>query len=267
MAIRTVFLMKEECARGERQGWHEFARDYAPLVKTLLHQYFPTLVPEMDTHVLALLQRARANQNDWFRNVSFSNEREFLMAFRQLVFAYGREVARVPVPQLSLDQVREIMKDLPVTERQMLWLFIKGYTAPQIARMMRDAEATAEEVKRIADQRLKQLLPATTPDAFSISARVLMQEAEKAGSEQCLALKTFNNILNGQISWRERELAEEHIRDCFNCLDRFTAFQEMIRLRQDAEPLAENEVEPLLAALNLPAAKGKGMLARLFAKS
>jgi hypothetical protein len=95
---------------------------------------------------------------------------------------------------------------------------------------------------------------------------VLIQEAEKSGSEQCVALKTFNNILNGQISWRERELAEEHIRDCFNCLDRFTGFQEMIRLRQDAKPLAETEVEPLLAALNLPAAKGKGVLARLFAK-
>jgi hypothetical protein len=266
MAIRTVFLMKEDCARGERQGWHEFVRDYAPLTRTLLQQYFPTLVPEMDAHIAAVLQRARANQNEWFQKVSFSNEREFLMAFRQLVFTYGREAARVPVPQLSLDQVREIMKDLPVTERQMLWLFIKGYSAQQIARMMRDAENTAAEVKRISDERLKQLLPATTPDAFSISARVLMEEAEKARSEQCVALKTFNNILNGQISWRERELAEEHIRDCFNCLDRFTAFQEMIRLRQDAQPLPEAEVEPLLGQLNLPAAKGKGMLARLFAK-
>ncbi|HKU19492.1 MAG TPA: hypothetical protein VJQ50_00660, partial [Terriglobales bacterium] len=232
MSIRTVFLMKEDCARGERQGWHEFVRDYAPLTRTLLQQYFPTMAPEMDTHIAAVLQRARANQNEWFRHVSFSNEREFLMAFRQLVFAYGREAARVPVPQLSLDQVREIMKDLPVTERQMLWLFIKGYSAQQIARMMRDAENTAAEVKRISDERLKQLLPATAPDAFSISARVLMEEAEKAGSEQCVALKTFNNILNGQISWRERELAEEHIRDCFNCLDCFTGFQEMIRLRQ-----------------------------------
>ena len=266
MSIRTVFLMKEECARGQRQGWQEFARDYVPLAQALVRQYFPTLVPEMDAHVLALLRRARANQNEWFGKLSFANEREFLMAFRQFVFTYGREVARVPVPQLSLDQVREIMKDLPVTEREMLWLFIKGYTAPQIARMMRDAENTASEVKRIADERLKQLLPATTPDAFSISARVLLQEAEKAASEQCVALKTFNNIINGQISWRERELAEEHIRDCFNCLDRFTAFQEMIRLRQDARPLPENEIEALLAELNLPPPKNKGMLARLFAK-
>lgn len=258
--------MKEDCARGERQGWHEFARDYAPLAKTLVQQYFPTLAPEMGLHVQAIFQRARANQNEWFRNVSFSNEREFLMAFRQLIFQYGRGAARVPVPQLSLDQVRQIMKDLPVTERQMLWLFIKGYTAPQIARMMSDAENTADKIKSVADERLKELLPATTPDAFSISARVLMEEAERTASEQCVALKTFNNIVNGQITWRERELAEEHVRDCFNCLDRFTAFQEMIRLRKDAKPLDEAEIEALLEKLSLPPAKGKGVLARLFAK-
>jgi hypothetical protein len=258
--------MKEECARGERLGWQEFVRDYVPLARTLLVQYFPTLAPELEAHVRSMFGRARANQNEWFRNASFTNEREFLMAFRQLVFAYGRETERVPVPQLSLEQVREIMKDLPVTEREMLWLFIKGYTAPQIARMMNDAENTAEKVKSIADQRLKQLLPATTPDAFSTSARVLMEEAEKTKSEQCVALKTFNNIVNGQITWRERELAEEHVRDCFNCLDRFTAFQEMIRLRKDAKPLEEEEVEPVLEELHLPPAKGKGVLARLFAK-
>ena len=56
MSIRTVFLMKEECARGERQGWLEFVRDYVPLAHTLLRQYFPTLAPEMESHILALLQ-------------------------------------------------------------------------------------------------------------------------------------------------------------------------------------------------------------------
>jgi hypothetical protein len=266
MAIRTVFLMKEECLRGEREGWQQFVREYAPIIKQLLQQYFPMLAPEMDAHVTAIFQRTRAGQGEWLGKISFSNEREFLMALRQLVFAYGREVARVPVPQLSLEQVREIMKDLPVTEREMLWLFIKGYIAQQIAPMVVYASATAGAVKRIADERLKQLLPSTSPDAFTISARALMEEAEMVHSEQCIALKTFNNLVNGQITWRERELAEEHIRDCFGCLDRFTAFLEMIRLRLDAKPLAENEAEAVLAALNLPAAKGKGVLARLFAK-
>src|SRR5579871_6518685 len=59
MAIRTVFLMTEECGRGDRQGWYEFVRDYVPLIRQLVEQYFPMLAPEMEAHVAALLQRAR----------------------------------------------------------------------------------------------------------------------------------------------------------------------------------------------------------------
>jgi hypothetical protein len=39
----------------------------------------------------------------------------------------------------------------------------------------------------------------------------------------------------------------------------------MIRLRQDAPPLAEAEVNAILAQLNLPAAKGGGIFSKLFA--
>jgi hypothetical protein len=188
------------------------------------------------------------------------------MLFRELVFAYGREVARVPVPELSLEQVRSIMSDLPVWEREVLWLFIKGYDAGRIGPMMMNTGATAQAAKDIADQRLAQVLPGATADAFNVSARVLIAEAEKTGGESCLALKTFNNLVNGQVSWRERELAEQHIRDCFYCIDRYTSFLEMIRLRKDAQPLVEPAVQAILAHLNLPAEKGKGLLSKLFAK-
>jgi hypothetical protein len=266
MAVRTIFSMAEDCARGERLGWQEFVRDYAPIARTLLHHFFPMLAPEMETRVAAVLQRARAHDNAWFHQLKFQNEREFLMAFRELVFAYGREVARVPTPELSLEQVRSIMKDLAVVEREVLWMFIKGYDAPRIGPMMMNTEATAQATKDIADQRLAQVLPGATADAFNISARVLIAEAEKTGGESCLPLKTFNNLVNGQVSWRERELAEQHIRDCFHCIDRYTSFLEMIRLRKDAQPLAEAEVNAILAQLNLPAEKRKGLLAKFFAK-
>jgi len=257
--------MAEDCARGERLGWQEFVRDYAPIARTLLGHFFPTLAPELDTHVAAVFPRARANDNAWFHQLKFHNEREFLMAFRELVFTYGREVARVPAPELSLEQVRSIMKDLAVVEREVLWMFIKGYDAARIGPMMMNTEATAQATREIADQRLAQVLPGATADAFNISARVLMAEAAKTGGESCLPLKTFNNLVNGQVSWRERELAEQHIRDCFHCIDRYTSFLEMIRLRQDAQPLAEGGVNAILAQLNLPAAKGGGIFAKLFA--
>ncbi len=266
MAVRTIFTMAEDCGRGERLGWYEFVRDYGQIARTLLQHYYPMLVPEIDTHTAAVFQRARANDNAWFRELKFQNEREFLMAFLDLVLAYGREVARVPTPELSLEQVRFIMKDLPVTEREALWLFIKGYDAAQVGPMMFNSEATAQAVKDVSDKRLVEVLPAATPDAFNISARVLMLEAEKARTDACLALKTFNNLVNGQVSWRERDLAEQHIRDCFYCLDRYTSFVEMIRLRKDAQPLGDAAIERVLSTLNLPAEKGKGLLAKLFAR-
>ena len=259
--------MAEDCARGERLGWQEFVRDYAPIARTLLRHFFPMLAPELDSHVVAVFQRARANDNAWFHQLKFQNEREFLMAFRELVFDYGREEARVPVPELSLEQVRLIMKDLPVWEREVLWMFIKGYDAPRIGPMMMNTEATAQATRDIADQRLAQALPGATVDAFNLSARVLIAEAEKTGGESCLPLKTFNNLVNGQVSWRERELAEQHMSDCFHCIDRYTSFLEMIRLRQDAQPLGAAGVNAILAQLNLPAEKGGGIFSRLFASA
>ncbi len=266
MAVRTIFTMAEDCARGERRGWEEFVRDYGPIARTLLNHYFPMLAPEIDAHLIGVFQRARATDNAWFRELIFLNEREFLMSFRDFVFAYGREVARVPTPELSLEQVGEIMKDLPVVEREMLWMFIKGYDAARIGAIMINSEATARAAKEIADQRLAKVLPGATADAYNISARVLIAEAEKTGSEACPPLKTFNNLVNGQVSWRERELAEQHIRDCFRCLDRYSSFLEMIRLRKDAQPLGATEVNAILAPLDLPAEKGKGLLAKILGK-
>ncbi len=256
--------MAEDCARGERLGWEEFVRDYANIARALLTHYFPSLAPDKDAHVTALFQRGRAVDNAWFRQLQFANEREFAMAFRGLALAYGREVARVPAPQLSLEQVRELMRTLPVVEREVLWLLVKGYDAPRIAAMMMYAEATVSEVKRLAEERLHEVLPAASAEAFNVSARVLMEQAEAARGEHCLPLKTFNNLVNGQLSWRERDLAEQHIGECLYCLDRFTSFQEMVRLRQDAQPAAAAEISRVLATLDLPPAKARGFLGKLF---
>ncbi len=259
--------MVEDCAAGERLGWYEFVRDYAPIARRLLNHYFPMLAPELDSQIVQLFQRARVADNAWFQQLRFSNEREFLMGFREFLFAYGREIARVPTPEISLDQLRTIMSDLPLVEREMLWMFVKGYDPETAAAMMSNTEATARATRKIADDRLAKILPEATAGAFNVSARVLIAEAEKTGGDECASLKTFNNLVNGQVSWRERDLAEEHIAKCFRCLDRFTSFQEMIRIRKEAHPLQEFEIERILSQLTLPGAKkGKGLFARLLGK-
>jgi hypothetical protein len=266
MAIRTIFTMASDCAAGERLGWYEFVRDFGSIIRQLLAQFFPVLKLDLDQHVTGAFEHARANDNAWFKDLKFQNEREFMMALRELVFAYGRIAARVPIPELSLDQFREIVKDLTVIERQVMWLYIKGYGAQQIGPMMANADATALAVKAVADQRLKSFFPTMTADAFNVSARSLIEAAEKANTPECLSLKTFNNMINGQLTWRERELAEEHIRDCFYCLDRFTSFQEMIRLRKDAQAYPEPQMEAVLGKLNIAVLRKKGLFAKILGK-
>lgn len=259
--------MAQECAAGERSGWHEFVRDYGEIARPLLMQYFPALSADIDSHLSAVFQRAGDQQNAWFKSLKFQNEREFMMAFRELVFAYGRSVTTAPTPEVSLEQFRTLLAELNVVEREILWLFVKGYATGQVAPMMMNAEATVRQIKRVADERAERLFPGPGSQALKASAPALMQVAEAAKSEQCLSLKTFNNIINGQISWRERERAEEHIRDCFYCLDRFTAFQEMIYLRKQIQPLPDAQIEAALESIGVAYAKRKGLLAKLFARA
>lgn len=258
--------MVQDCSADVRLGWEEFVRDYALISSQLLDHYFPVLHPELDQDVLGVFQRAHSHDNAWFKDIKFQNEREFLMAYREMLFAYARTVARVPTPELSLEQFREIVKDQSVVEREIMWLFVKGYSAQQISPMMMNAEATSNAVRSVADQRLKNLFPAMTADAFNISARSLIEAAEKMKTPDCLPLKTFNNIINGQVSWRERDVAEQHIRECFYCIDRFTSFQEMIRLKKDAKPAPEAQIELILAALGFAAARKNGLFGKILGR-
>jgi hypothetical protein len=258
--------MAEDCARGERLGWEEFVRDYCGFTRSMLWHYFPALTPEIEDHVVAAFQRARANNNAFFHGLRFANEREFACAYRDFIFGYGREVARLPTPQISLEQARGVMKDMPVVEQQVLWLYVRGFREEQVAPILMHAEATARAVKQKADERIRTIVPNASSDALVISARALMEAAEKSKTDSCLPLKTFNNIINGQISWRERDVAEKHIAGCFYCLDRFTTFQEVVRRMKDKQAASDAEVEKVVAQLGLAAKRKSGLLAKVFGK-
>src|ERR1051325_1973539 len=258
--------MAEDCARGERLGWDEFVRDYSGITRSMLSHYFPVLVPEIDDHVPAVYQRARANDNAFFQGLKFANEREFAFAYRDFLFAYGREEERLPVPQVSLEQGRGVMKDLPMVEQQVLWLFMRGFSEEKIAPILMHADATARSVKQKADERVRTIVPDASPDALVISARALMEAAEQGKGDSCLPLKTFNNIVNGQVSWRERDVAEKHIESCFYCLDRFTTFQEIVKLLKDQQAASEAETEKIVSRLDLPAKRKAGLLSRMLGK-
>ncbi len=257
--------MADDCAQGKPLGWQEFVRDYLEIGRRLLLKYFPALEPEADLHLVAVFRRAR--ESGWFAGLKFANEREFLMAFRDLVFAYGRAAARVPAPSVSLQDYSRLINDLSLVEREMLWLRVKGYSAAETGAILMNAAATAEAVEGVAKERLPQVVPGADVDVFRASVVALLEAAAATRSDQCLPWKTFNNLVNGQTTWRERELAEAHIKDCPNCLDRFTSFVEVVRLRRDAQPASEDALRPVLAALGVPPAGSRSLVDRLFSRA
>ncbi len=255
--------MAEECARGASPAWRDFVIAYAPIARGLLRHYFPTLEPELDAHIVQVFRRARENHCSWFQGLQFANEREFLMAFRELVFAYARSAARVPAPRVSMDQTRELLRGLTVVQRELVWMFVKNYETPDAAAILMNAESTARELKSSVQDGLAQLVPG---GASAEVVRTLLEAAETSAMPECLPLKTFNNLINGQISWQERDRAERHIGECLHCVDRYTSFQEMIWYARYAQPLPEPEVEQFLSSLGITA-RPTGFVARLFGKT
>ena len=155
-----------------------------------------------------LLTRAYANDGESFPELKFPNEREFAMAFRELVFAYRRAAARLPKPEISLDQFREIVKDLPVVERQLLWLCVKGYSAAEIAP---DDDETGSDirdaVKEIADKRLAEVLHGSDErGVHGVGAGADGSGRRRRRRISAYRCGTYNDLVNGQITWREREL-------------------------------------------------------------
>ena len=51
--------MAEDCAQGKPLGWQEFVRDYQPIARRLLLNYFPALEPKPGEPLTGVFRQAR----------------------------------------------------------------------------------------------------------------------------------------------------------------------------------------------------------------
>lgn len=263
MAIRTIFTTAEGCAKGLRQGWFDFVRDYGAIADVLLAHYYPGLASELPLHMQSVFARANADGNAWFRSLHFSNEREFSMAFRQLVFVYGNHSQRMTPPEISADSLVQAQEGLMLVQRQIFWLYLRGWSADEASSILTNAASTAQEVRQLADERLALIITQGSPTNRLAAARGAMESSEHAHTADCLSWKTMDNIINGQIAWRDRQASERHMNGCNHCLNAFTSFQEMIWLRTSAKPLPQAEIDSIVRTLHVQGPKG--LFSRLLA--
>jgi hypothetical protein len=248
-----------------KQGWVEFVRDYAPIARTLLSHYFPALMPDLDLAVSDVFARAHVNGNAWFQSLRFTNEREFAMTFRNLVFESGRSQARLPGPDIPADSIFALLNGLSLVQRQFFLLFLSGWQVYEASRILMNASATAEETKKAADDRLASL-PGGQVERAAITL-LAIEAAQTRGGADCLTWKTFNNLVNGQISWNSRDAAEQHMTNCVHCLEAFTAFQEMIWLRKETTTFSDQEIQGLIEKLHIRGGVSKGLFSRILSRA
>ncbi len=266
MAVITYQTMISGCRNSERESWGEFALRYSPYAIFILEHSFPELTQEISGHVDRIFVQTR--EGDFFTVFQGRRERDFLMHFRRLVWDYGLSMTPVPETPMNRELLEKVTDGFSMTQQQILWMNLQGVAAPTAATVLLVDVATVTEVLKKANTNLRALLDRWSVNTLAESGRSLVQAARNWSGSDCPSDSVFGRMIDGQISWHDREKLERHVRSCFYCIDRFTACREVVYCMRKLPLAEEKDVSRILAAAGISATeKKKGLLSKLFSKA
>jgi hypothetical protein len=245
--------MREACLAGAVDGWCGFLRAYAPLGRHLLERHFR----ELDVRELLadLFRGARAEENAFWQSFTGAGEKEFLFHFLRLVMMVGRrrrgETAETP---LTPENLWSVLGAFPFLQREMLLLALRSYGPQEISQILKFSSDTIVSIRQQALEKFRASLGAgpLDEDFFSRDHDPLFAQIEQGQTEHCIPEKTYVRIEDGQITWREREAAEQHIGNCLYCLNRSANYKELHHYFRVLAPADGATVASLAAVLGLP---------------
>ena len=260
--------MIEGCRRRDPRAWREFVTTYLPLARHFLPQYFPQLSGDVERLLPGVFTGMLDDDGHFFGSFTGRAERELMVHFRRYMLDRGRALAGLPAPAappVTLEVLEAVLKEFSGLQRQVVWLFMLGYPLNRVAPILNMKEETAAKIIQTTQEGLRAAMDSWSQDSLSSSRPVLVEAVSSRESQDCYPYLAFHRIVDGQISWRERELTLQHLGACFFCVDRFCTFQEVVYFSRKSPPASEAEIETVLGALNLPAPeKKKSLMARLF---
>lgn len=255
--VFSFHRMRDACLADQAEGWRRFVLAYAPLARHLLVRYFPT----QDTAALQaeVFRAAKANQAELWRTFAGSGEKEFLLHFRSFLMGQAR-VRRGAAPETPLtpEIFWTLLQGFPLFQRELLALCFRRYTPEELDAILRFRPEATRAVVAQAEEKLRaQLGEQASADLLTGDHDALFAAYEAQRGEKCLPAPTYRQILDGQITWREREAAERHLEECAHCLNRSADYREVAHYYRTLPPAEESAVAPLLVALELPTQKGE----------
>lgn len=258
--IYTCYEMVKDCRADKPEGWSYFIAHYVPAIRKMLQQYRAA-----DLRVEDVLIRLRKPESSLFQSLEPAPERWFVAELRQLVVAQiERPPAEIP---LYLETVAAALEPLTVVEKQVAWLESMGYTAAQTGVMMRMAAPTVEKIRSRSAELIRGASDAWRPSVMSDNGFALGREASAAGSQDCLPVRDFLDVLDGRTTWPQRDQMTRHVTACWHCIDHFCRMVEVLELLRGLKPLSDAEAEPYRKLLGVAKVKQRSSWTRLLGRT
>lgn len=249
--IYTCYEMVRDCRANLPEGWSYFVANYVPAVRKLLAHYGPDDPALVERVLLAI----RDPQSSLFQSLEPAPERWFVAELRQKVLA--QLAAPAPDITIDLETVADAFEPLTMLEKQAAWIETMRYSPAETGAMLRVAPQTVEKIRSRAAELVRQKVDAWRRNLLAENGLELGRAAAAAAGKDCLAAKTFLDIIDGRMTWRGREELERHVTGCWHCIDHFCRMVEVVELLRGAEPLTGEEAEPFRKLLEVPAPKKK----------
>jgi hypothetical protein len=254
MAVSTCAEMVARCLERDQTAWRQFIGDHVPFAAAILDRYFPALASRREELCDALLARTAADECRFFRDYSGQSDREFLLHLRDLAIEIGsaRQPA-APAPDVPLDweTFDKAFAGFTALERQGVWLFVLAPQAGDRDKILRLApEAAAAHLSK-AQEALRAACDRWSADMLAQNAPLLAREARAHRTNDCAEPKKFLHLLDGQTTWRDREILEQHLAACWHCVDVLSRFRESIFLARSIQPLPQSQIEAYWKRMNI----------------
>jgi hypothetical protein len=234
--IYTSYEMIGDCRANRDTGWRYLVRQYVPVMRRLLAHY------ARESPVEPVLKAIATPQSALFRTLEPVPERPFLLALRQSV------LSEIPAPaadiELGLEQLSAALAGFTVVEKQVVWLEGMQYPASKTGEILRMSAPTVEKIRSRAAERIRGQLDAWNAGVLAANGRALARASAEMRCDRCVTAKTLLDVVDGRMTWRGREQMEQHVLECWNCIDHFCRVVEVVELLRGLQPLTEAEAAP-----------------------
>ena len=249
----TFHKIREQGEQGNAGAWRAFLDFYSPAFLRLLQIHGALRPQDASAALKAMLAELTANGLARFRATSRESEREFLGDIRALLLEVALESAALRNSQspanggFEAEKISQLLQDLPLMHKEMLFFKLAGYTDATLERLMRISPRVAEKAfERLAKEYGPALLSEQDCCPWPAEWLAFLKQARSLKTDSCVPAHQCVRIHDGQVSWYDKEPVEKHVSGCLRCLEAWTGLREVGYWRHAAAQLSGSEVDQLL---------------------